>query len=330
MDKLDSSIYVIGGRQKKAFTTPQEEYNRFGTAIIAKYDTNLEGTVKTTYKSPDELCASEDHCSILFKSGSIHGNSLITCTQTEILIYSLNDFSIEKHISLPYFNDVHHVVKTNDDTLLVVVTGLDLIVEIDMEGNTINEWDALNNPLWSRFSREIDYRKILTTKPHDSHPNFVFKYNDDIWVSRFEQRDAQCLTDRTKTIDIGIEKPHDGHVFGNRAFFTTVDGHVVIANLDTLKVEKIVNLHKCAGGDKATGWARGLKIIDEQHILVAFSTLRVTKFRENLRWIKKKAGVIENHIVSPTHFALYDIVNERMLWRKFTDDTGVDVIFSIL
>jgi len=323
-------LRLIGGQQKKAFTTPQEEYTRFGQGLIVEYGVENNGSVIARYKTPDELCASDEHCSILFKSGTIKDNKLYVCTQTEVLIYSLDDYTLQTHLSLPFFNDLHHVLPTDRGTLLIAVTGLDMVAEITIEGNVIREWSALDEPVWDRFDKQKDYRKVLTTKPHKSHPNFVFEYADNIWVSRFEQRDVLCLTDRSKRIEIGIEKPHDGHVLGNRVYLTTVDGHVVVANLDTLTIEKIVNLHSCADSDAVTGWARGLKIVDKDHVIVGFSTLRVTKFRENIRWLKKQVGMLQSADVCPTHFALYDLKNEKMLWRSYTDDVGLDVIFSIL
>jgi hypothetical protein len=133
-----------------------------------------------------------------------------------------------------------------------------------------------------------------------------------------------------KRIDIGLERPHDGHVLGNKAYFTTVDGHVVVANLDTCSIEKVVDLHKCDKRGEATGWARGLKIIDADNVLIGFSTLRVTSFRENVRWVKKRFGMMRDASITPTHIAMYNLKEERLYWRKVLEDPKVDVIFSIL
>ena len=327
-----NQFYVVGGKQKKAFNLPQQEYSRFGVGVVAAYSGNYEenGTVKVEYITPDELYAKKDGGSVVFKSGSISNNKIYLCTQTELLIYTLPDFELVHHISLPCFNDVHHVVESKTGNLLVAVTGLDMVVEINTDGKILREWDTLGRQTWQKFSRETDYRKVLTTKPHDSHPNFVFEHNDDVWVSRFEQKDAICLTNPNKRIDIGIERPHDGHVLGDKAFFTTVDGHVVIANLLTCTVERVIDLHKCECAGEATGWARGLKIIDEDHVLVGFSTLRVTNFRDNVRWVKKRFGLMRDESVTPTHIALYNVKEERLCWRKVLEEPKIDVVFSIL
>ncbi len=91
---------------------------------------------------------------------------------------------------------------------------------------------------WQRFSRDIDYRKVASTKPHQSHPNYAFQLGGDVWVTRLYQRDAVCLTDSGKRINIALELPHDGVVRGKEIYFTLVDGRVALANADTLTVDK--------------------------------------------------------------------------------------------
>ena len=38
-------------------------------------------------------------------------------------------------------------------------------------------------PTWERFDPEVDYRQVPTTKPHETHPNFVFIVEEDVWVT---------------------------------------------------------------------------------------------------------------------------------------------------
>src|SRR5262249_5674715 len=158
------------------------------------------------------------------------GNSLYLCTSTEVMVYDVRGFQRTLHLSLPCFNDLHHVCPAGNGNLLVAVTGLDMVVEIAPSGEILREWGVLGASPWERFSRDIDYRKVLSTKPHASHPNFVFHTGEDIWVNRHQQRDALCLTDPSKRIDIAVQVAHDGHVFQDFVYFTTVDGHIVVAN----------------------------------------------------------------------------------------------------
>ena len=49
---------------------------------------------------------------VLFKSASVVGDRMYCTTQTEVLVLALPDFTEIAYISLPIFNDVHHVVPT--------------------------------------------------------------------------------------------------------------------------------------------------------------------------------------------------------------------------
>src|SRR5262249_317885 len=150
-----------------------------------------------------------------------------------VLIYSLPDFTLTDYISLPQFNDLHHVRPTSTGSLAVANTGLDQVVEMSREGRVLRLWSAVGGDPWDRFDPERDYRKVDSTKPHRSHPNYVFEVGEDLWGTRFEQRDALCLTGGGR-IAIDVQRPHDGITMGDKVYFTTVNGCIVIASLKTL------------------------------------------------------------------------------------------------
>lgn len=324
-------IYVTGGRQKKSETFKSSaEWERFGSAVIVKIDpTSLECTQMVEYISPPEARPDENP-SVVFKAGTLEGDKLYVCTQTEVLVYNVHDFSLAHYISLPCFNDLHHVRPTERGTLLVAVTGLDMVMELTVAGDVINEWGVLGQDPWERFDRTVDYRKVATTKPHASHPNYVFEYSGEVWASRFEQRDTACVSSPGKSIYIGQERPHDGVVLGDKVYFTTVDGHVAILNLNSLAVEALHDLNSIANLDAPLGWTRGLKILDEHRLVIGASTLRVTSIRNNIRWVKKKFGQLEEDKVVPTNIALYNVAEGCVEWVKVLDDPMVDVVFSVL
>jgi hypothetical protein len=54
---------------------------------------------------------------ILFKSGTLQGDLLYTCTQTEVMVYRVPSVRAVAYVSLPHFNDVHHVRPTPDGNL---------------------------------------------------------------------------------------------------------------------------------------------------------------------------------------------------------------------
>jgi hypothetical protein len=324
-----SRLYILGGKQRDPLLGHGEEWNRYEAALLLEVDTD-SGAVRTAveYETPTEARPDEGLSSSLFKSGTLVGNKIYACTSTEVLVFALPAFERLNYISLPCFNDLHHVTPARDGNLLVVSTGLDMVVRVTAEGRVLEEWDVLQQPAWQRFSRDIDYRKIASTKPHRSHPNFVFELGDEVWVTRFEQRDAICLTDPRKRIDISVESPHDGLVYGDSIYFTVVDGRLVVANVTTLAVEAVVDLKVPDDPSAILGWCRGLLPVSGGRVWVGFSRIRRTRFEENILWVKRILR--EGTLARPTYIALYDIAGKRRLQEINLEPHGMNVIFSIL
>lgn len=322
------SVYVIGARQRNSLVKAiEEEWKLYDSAVILGLDTET-GQVETSleYNSPPEV-RPNDSSATVFNCGTVIGDKLYVCTWTEVLIYSVPEFRHLGYISLPSFNSLHHVTPSHDGNVLIVSTGLDMVIKCTPQGRVLQEWSVLDEEPWSRFSRDTDYRKVESTKPHKSHPNFVFELDDQVWATRFYQKDAVCLEDRAKRIDIAIQYPHDGLPLGGRIYFTTVDGRIVVANARTFKVEEIIDL-KEFGKDGLLGWCRGVLPVDDRRILVGFSRIRHTKFKENILWARSfmRNGAIEQ----PTHIALYDLVEKRCVQEFNLEPYGINTLFSIL
>ncbi len=325
-----SLLYLLGGRQRSLLFKNEDEFRLYEAALILRLDTvsgiaNLE----MEYKSPPEVRACEES-SHVFKSATLAGNKLYTCTSTEVLIFEVPGFKRIGYVSLPSFNDLHHIAPTLDGNLLVANTGLDMVVKVTPGGQVLEQWNVLGEAPWSRFSPDIDYRKVESTKPHQSHPNAVFQLGKEIWVTRFSQRDAICLTSPGKSIRIEVQRPHDGLVCGNRIYFTTVDGRIVIADRSRLEVEQIIDLreiHKVHNpdDDAMLGWCRGILPLDERRVWVGFTRVRKTRFKENVLWIKHAFKEKERS----THIALYDIAEGKCLQEIDIERYGMNVIFGI-
>ena len=185
-----NSFYVVGGRLRSMVFRKLEEWQSCEQALLIELDpVNNQSRARLEYVSPPEVC-SDVLPAVLFKSATLQGDKLYTCTSTEVLVYELPSFRLDHYISLPCFNDLHHVCPTQQGTLLVAVTGLDMVLEITTTGRLVREWSVLGEDPWARFSRQTDYRKVPTTKPHRSHPNHVFVLDQEVWVTRLHQRDA--------------------------------------------------------------------------------------------------------------------------------------------
>ena len=256
------SLYVIGGQQRtpRGMLVDEDVWYEYGKGVIMRVDPS-SGNVTTSleYVSPPHACA-EHEPQVLFKSATVHDDRLYACTQTEVIVYSLPELEQLVYISLPCFNDLHHVRPTPEGNLLIANSGLDMVLEISHEGEVLREWSTLGEDPWSRFSRDIDYRKGVSTKPHKSHPNYVFYVGDEPWATRFQQRDAISLTNPERRIEVGLERMHDGVVSNGHVYFTTVDGKVVVADHERLLVEQVIDLNAMHEDEALLGWCRSLHL----------------------------------------------------------------------
>jgi hypothetical protein len=169
-------------------------------------------------------------------------------------------------------------------SFVVANTGLDQVLELDTEGRVRREWSVLpeEDPC-DRFDREVDYRKVLTTKPHRSHPNFVVAHDKQLWVGRFAQRDLLCLDAPRRRIDVGVQRVHDGSLLGDQVYMTTVDGHVALGDLRGGQLIRTHDLTAPPPTQKDLGWCRDLHVLAPDPVVVGFSRLHRGRTRENLQ-----------------------------------------------
>jgi hypothetical protein len=319
-------LYLTGGEQRGSVFLYPEEWHSSRKAVVLRIDTNTSTiTDKFEYETPSDACP-PNKPQITFKACTLYDDKLYACTCTEVIVFELPSFRRVGYVSLPCFNDLHHVMPTPNGTLVVVVTGLDMVVEITPNGEILREWSVVGEDTWSRFSRKVDYRKVASTKPHRAHPNFAFLLSGDIWTTRCDCRDAICLTSPRERIDIGVSFPHDGHTFRGWIYFTTIDGHVVIADSHSLKVEGIVDLTVMDNPEgHVLGFCRGLLPVTETLVWVGFTRLRPTKFVDKLHWLKSSELNSK-----PTHIALYDLSTGHCLREIELSPYGLDLIFGII
>ncbi len=317
------NAYITGGIHKKNAIL-KESWHTHKCGFISRVnleDGNIERVL--SYESPITACPSKDP-SILFLSSFYKDKLLYTCTKTEVLIYDVRNFELVRYISLPCFNDVHHVFPKPNGHLLVAITGLDRVVEIDEKDEIVRVWSTCGELSNERFSERIDYRKVLTTQPHKSHPNHIFSLNEDVWVTRFEQKDAINISKPGERIAIDIAKPHDGLVWKDWVVFTVIDGHILFVDKFSLKVVRTVNLNQLyLDSDYSLGWCRGIAMLDTDYILVGFTRLRPTILHENIGWVRHKLGVKKSIGDMPTRIAKVDIKNMKICWETSLEMDGL-------
>ena len=322
-------LYAVGGRQKAGVSHKVREFHHYGSAVIVSVDTD-SGRLEDVheYVSPPEACAADEDPSITFKTATLEDGRLYVPTQTEVLVYDLPSFTRRAYLSLPCMNDVHHVRPAPDGSLFVANTGLDSVLQLAMDGTVLREWNVLGEDPWARFSRDVDYRKVLSTKPHRAHPNHVFFLDGEVWVTRCNQKDVVCLTRNETPIPIGEHYIHDGIRHGDRLYFTGVTGEVIVVDANAKSVLRRYDLPAIVGGDLPLGWCRGIEVLDEDHVVVGFSRLRPTKWNENVRWVKHALGGAGTDLL-PTRLALFDLARERLVWDIDLEPAGMNVVFSV-
>lgn len=318
------ALYITGGQHKPVGLRAREEWVTYEKGIILRVDpARVKVDRCLEYTTPESACPKDS--SITFEGGVLQGDLLHTSTRTEALAYRIPTFELVRYVSLPCFNDVHHVRPTDTGNVIVTNTGLDMVVEVGQDGEVLREWDVLGERPWTRFSRDVDYRQVLTTKPHYSHPNYTFFLDGELWVTRCMQKDAFCLTKPMPRMDVGPEMCHDGEVRGDRVYFTTVNGTIVIINAKTLEVERTIDLNKIDNPGSNLGWCRGLGMVHDSLVWVGFTRFRETRFKENVRWVKRFIKGEE----MPTHIALYDLAAEKRRALIDLEAFGMHVIFGI-
>jgi hypothetical protein len=328
---MTDTIWVVGGEQRVLFYKP-EEWAQYRTALVLRVDADGRVERALEYESPPEHCP-EGCPSHVFKSATFEGDTAYLCTQTEVLICDLPSLRIRRVISLPCFNDLHHVTPAPDGRLYVAVTGLDAVAELSPEGELLRLVSVLGGSPWDRFSPTVDYRKVPTTKPHQAHPNFVFFLEGHPWVTRFNQRDAVPLDgilNGRPPFDVGKEEGiHDGHLEGDNLYFTSVKGCVIRFNLKTgRKTLSDLNLLNEPDDDRPLGWCRGI-LPQEEGTWIGFSRLRYTTLRRNLSWIRHGFRETEHHRERPTRIALYDLDRSALLRQIDLEEVGMGAVFSI-
>ena len=265
--------------------------------------------------------------SLSFRSGSLKDDTLYTCTHSEIINFDLMTFKVIDRFSHPLFNDVHHVNKIGD-RLYFADTGIDHMGVIEPDGKLkiqpVSDSNTIENPNF-----EIDYRRV-STKPHKIHPNHVSFINDKIWVTRFNEKDAICLNDPSRKIDISCGKPHDGLLKDERIHFTTVNGMIVVFDCQSLKCLACYNIPALYNGPNP-GWCRGLEIVGH-HAYIGFSSFRWTLSLENLGFLAKNVASLGKKLNPdlPARIIKYDMKREEIVGEMRFDNKEIDLIFSIL
>jgi hypothetical protein len=321
-----TKILVTGGEPyTNARNLHQEARFRKAKIVLINLDKSSCETL-LNYESWIEPGKIRAHNSI-FAAGYRSLDKLYLCTNTEVFVYKYPDMELIAKASYPFFQNIHCVSEVAG-FVGVASTGLDMVILLDkFTLKPITFKNVLGKDPWHKHSPNIDYRRYISLKPHESHPNFLFELDGEIWVTRCQQRDVVCLDNMDHRIEIGGGTAiHDGIVDGKHIYFSGVDGRIIIVNKDTLNIEEVVDLNAIEATGRPLGWCRGL-LVRDGIAYVGLSRLRNTNIKENIKWLLRFGQQEPDRY---TRIGVYDLKKRKKLTEFIFDEIYLSGIYSIL
>jgi hypothetical protein len=306
----------------------RKEGFRYDGAVIQVINWNKKKIVKEiTYKPPSENIG--DGLSLQFKGATIYLDKYYVVTNTETLRYNLSSWELEEVHSLPSFNDLHGVLIA-DGLIYVCNTGLEMIQVFTLDWELVKEINLGSIPVWDRFDKSQDYRRIATTKPHEVHVNHLFEMDGNIWATRGQKQDAINLGYPSERIhfnansgDEGVVLCHDGIVRDNYVYFTCVNGQLLFADRDNQNKVERIDLNLAKPGSEKLGWIRGLEIV-ENFAFIGSSKIRGSKFKEYTKWF------LPGSLVSmPSSIIQFDLNDRKFLDHYELEKQKGQALFTI-
>jgi len=301
----------------------------YGRAVLAVLDLESGSFTEVLSKSDGGEHYPAEHPNQQFTAACLDGDILWLPTDTEIMKYRLPELELLACYSHPCFHNVHSV-QVFGDQLGVTSTGLDNIVLLNKHTGNIDQIiNTQGKDPWHRFDPGKDYRVVHSTRPHDSHPNYLFELEGRLWVTRCSTEDAVCLDDVNDRIDLGEGEDisaHDGLWWQGQLVFTRVDGKLIVC--DPAK-RKVIENHDPfrLQRNRPKGWCRGLFITGDM-FYIGFSRLRKTNLKAKLKFLSQgnfKYGAGNNALV-----VAYNMKSQRVEGVYEAPSGLIDAIYGVL
>ena len=264
-----------------------------------------------------------------FTAACLDGDTLWLPTDTEVYQYQLPELKQLKCFSHPCFHNIHSV-HLIDNELVVTSTGIDNVVILCPDTGDIKRIiNTEGKDPWHRFNPDTDYRLVHSTRPHDSHPNYVFKMDNKLWATRCTHDDAVCLDNVADRIDVAHQDAmsvHDGIWWHDKLVFTRVDGYLVIVDP---KTRQVIDKHDPFANERnrPLGWCRGL-LVDGDIFYIGYSKLRKTKLMSKLKFLSQ--GNFKYMDGNEALVVAYDISNKKVINTYAIPAGMLDAIYGIL
>ena len=168
------------------------------------------------------------------------GKTFIVSEENKILVFA-NDFELEGIITSPLLNCTHSISVT-DKGLLCASTGLDALVELDLNSNILFEWFATENGYDTApqgVKREIDKKKdhrnvTYTTLEQTTHVNSAIKVGDYLLATFFHQGYLVKINTWDSSHEVvlqGLKNPHSIYPY-KEGFMLSDTSHNQVCILD--------------------------------------------------------------------------------------------------
>lgn len=328
--EVPTSVLLTGGRQTM-LAGLRPVHRQYGRAVLARLDLRSGSLEMLAARSRSELDITSRACSPLYRSGAVTASgTVVTCLPDRVVELEPHSGVHVRELSHPWFNDVHHVRPAPDDGVYVVSTGLDLVLEVEWSGQVRRQWPLGSPSTWQRFDDTRDYRLAMIPKPHTVHPNFALAFRNELWITRFYQKDLYCVDGprtgaRVRLADCGV---HDGALHDTTVWCTAVDGRVLAVDLEELAVKADHEVPAFGGVGAHVGWYRGILPLEDGTLLVGVSRLRRTRLHENLLWLRNRNWERPRY----RHSVLLHVCpsSQRVLREFDLRPAGLDAVYAVL
>jgi hypothetical protein len=154
---------------------------------------------------------------------TVNDQLLLACSWIDHSIYVLRRGQISHRLTHPWFNHLHSIQLTNQQTCLVASAGSDLIAEITLDGRLVWEWfgaehgfGRLPRGMAAFFDRAADYRSMrVGTDEQAMHVTSVIHYSSDmVLATLFHQGQVIAINKATGETSVkldGMTRPHGLH-----------------------------------------------------------------------------------------------------------------------
>lgn len=244
-------------------------------------------------------------------------------THTEVL--ELDRGQVIRVISHPLAHSVHSAHETPRGDVVLSSAGNDSVLELDLDGALVEHHWLRSGSFEAAYPGIEDFRRAHhdAFKPHSHHPNRAFYVGEERWVTCFEQR--ACVSSRGRRIDFPEGIPHDGVLRGGLLWFTLVNGFVVAVDPDSLRRERVIDLHRLDERPGLPGWCRGIEVVGHR-LFVGMSALRRTRRREVLRMLLRGRQGIKR----PSRLVEIDLERERIVGEIELGNAAGGTIYGVL